>query len=94
MSWWVMEERYDSVVHAIHEVGEYGGVRGGALSRWEEGEVWQRRFLSVLDPAIHGPLDSKIKASTKGNRRFILGQHLKVRLDLDYLCLLKGLNFF
>ena len=39
MSWWVMEERYDSVVHAIHEVGEYGGVRGGALSRWEEGEV-------------------------------------------------------
>ena len=39
MSWWVMEERYDSVVHAIHEVGEYGGVRGGALSRWEEGKV-------------------------------------------------------
>ena len=35
MSWWVLEDQggYDDFVHAIHEVGEYEGVRGGGLSR-------------------------------------------------------------
>ena len=35
MSWWVLEDQggYDDYVHAIHEVGEYEGVRGGGLSR-------------------------------------------------------------
>ena len=40
MSWWVLEDQggYDDYVHAIHEVGEYEGVRGGGLSRWEDGD--------------------------------------------------------
>ena len=36
MSWLVLE--YDDYMHAIHEVGEYEGVRGGGVSRWKEGE--------------------------------------------------------